>query len=49
MQQEGCIQPKDLNVFTMSDDPHEVVKIIVKFRESAVPSGLQLPGGVNTT
>ncbi|HEY5504432.1 MAG TPA: TIGR00730 family Rossman fold protein [Sedimentisphaerales bacterium] len=46
---EKCIQPKDLNVFSVSDDPTEVAKIIVKFRESAAPSGLQLPGGVKTT
>jgi hypothetical protein len=44
MQQEGCIGPKDLSVFSMSDDPQEVAKIIVRFRESAIPGGLQLPG-----
>ena len=47
MQREGCIEPKDLNVFSMSDDPQEVAKIIVRFKESAAPSGLQLPGGIN--
>jgi uncharacterized protein (TIGR00730 family) len=49
MLQEKCIEPKDLNVFSMSDDPTEAVKIIVRFRESAAPSGLQLPSGVKTT
>ena len=49
MQQEGCIGPKDLSVFSMSDDPKEVAKIIVRFRESAMPGGLQLPGGMKTT
>jgi len=47
MLQEKCIEPKDLNVFSMSDDPQEAAKIIVRFRESAVPGGLQLPGAVN--
>ena len=48
MLKEECILPKDLNVFSISDDPQEVAKIIVRFRESAVPGGLQLPGGVKT-
>lgn len=47
MLQEGCIERKDLNVFSMSDDPQEAAKIIVRFRESAIPGGLQLPGGMN--
>lgn len=46
MQKEGCIAPKDLNGFSMSDDPQEVAKIIVRFKESAAPSGLQLPEGI---
>ena len=49
MLQEGCIEQKDLSVFSMSDDPQEVAKIIVRFRESAAPGGLQLPGGMKTT
>lgn len=48
MLKEGCILPQDLNVFTVVDDPHEAAKIIVRFRESAAPSGLQLPGGMRT-
>lgn len=44
---EKCIHPKDLDVFSVSDDPQEVAKIIVKFKESAAPGGLQLPGGMN--
>jgi len=47
MLQEECIMPKDLNVFSLVDDPQEVAKIIVRFKESAAPSGLQLPGGMN--
>ena len=49
MLQEKCIEQKDLSVFSMSDDPKEVAKIIVRFRESAMPGGLQLPGGMKTT
>jgi len=47
MLQEGCIERKDLSVFSMSDDPQEVARIIIRFRESAAPGGLQLPGGMN--
>jgi uncharacterized protein (TIGR00730 family) len=49
MLKEGCILPQDLNVFTVVDEPQEAAKIIVRFRESAIPSGLQLPGGMRTT
>jgi uncharacterized protein (TIGR00730 family) len=48
MLKEGCILPQDLNVFTVVDEPQEAAKIIVRFRESAAPSGLQLPGGMRT-
>jgi hypothetical protein len=48
MLKEECILAKDLSVFSISDDPQEVAKIIVRFRESAAPSGLQLPDGVKT-
>lgn len=47
MLQEGCIERNDLNVFSMSDDPQEAAKIIVRFRESAVPGGLQLPSNMD--
>ena len=47
MLQEKCIEPRDLNVFSMSDDPQEAAKIIVRFRESDIPGGLQLPGGIS--
>jgi uncharacterized protein (TIGR00730 family) len=48
---EQCIMRQDLNVFSVVDEPEEVARIIVRFRESAVPSGLQLPGpgGMRTT
>jgi uncharacterized protein (TIGR00730 family) len=38
------IKPQDLHVFSVVDDPEKAVEIIVRFRESAVPIGLQLPG-----
>ena len=43
MLKEQCIQPQDLKVFTIVDEPAEAAKIIVRFRESSAPSGLQLP------
>jgi uncharacterized protein (TIGR00730 family) len=42
------IKPKDLKVFSLVDDPEEATRIIVRFRESAIPVGLQLPGGSRT-
>jgi len=51
MLKEECILPQDLKVFSLVDEPQEAAKIIVRFRESAMPSGLQLPGpgGMRTT
>ena len=40
------ISPEDLDVFTMLDDPHAAVEIIVNFREGPQPSGIELPGGM---
>jgi len=40
------IDADDLKVFTMVDDPHEAVRIIVDFREGPQPSGMELPGGM---
>ena len=40
------ISPEDLDVFTMVDDPHRAVEIIVNFREGPEPSGIELPGGM---
>jgi uncharacterized protein (TIGR00730 family) len=42
------IKPQDLNVFSLVDEPEEATRLIVKFRDSAVPVGLQLPGGAKT-
>jgi len=43
------IDEDDLKVFTMVDDPHEAVRIIVDFREGPQPSGMELPGGMKKT
>jgi hypothetical protein len=43
MLKEKCILPQDLKVFSVVDEPAEAAKIIVRFRESSAPSGLQLP------
>jgi len=44
--EHGFISPQDLDVFSMVDEPRQVAEIIIKFRESAAPGGLQLPGGM---
>jgi uncharacterized protein (TIGR00730 family) len=46
MLDEGCIQPQDLDVFSVVDEPEKAAKIIVDFRASAALAGLQLPGGM---
>jgi uncharacterized protein (TIGR00730 family) len=43
------ISPEDMDVFTVSDDPKEAVKILVDFRDSNSRSGLDLPPGMKTT
>ena len=40
------ITPKDMNVFTLVDEPEAAVKIIVDFRESQGRGGLDLPSGM---
>ncbi len=43
------ISPEDMDVFSVSDDPKEAVKILVDFRDSNSRSGLDLPPGMKTT
>ena len=43
------ISPEDMDVFSVSDDPKEAVKILVDFRDSSNRSGLDLPPGMKTT
>ncbi len=40
------INPEDLHVFTMADEPAEAVKIIVDFRQQHGPGGIALPPGM---
>jgi len=49
LSEHDYIDEDDLKVFTMVDDPHEAVRIIVDFREGPQPSGMELPGGMKKT
>jgi len=44
--EHGYISPEDLNVFTVTDDPAEAVKIITDFRDQRGQSGLTMPPGM---
>lgn len=46
LQKHGYIDPEDMDVFTMVDDPQEAAKIIVDFREAQRPVGIELPMGM---
>jgi len=49
LKQHNYIAPEDLNVFTVVDDPHAAVKILVDFKESEGRVGIQLPAGMRKT
>ena len=42
----GYISPEDLDVFTITDDPENAVRIIAQFREQQGQSGLTMPSGM---
>ncbi|MHC4166703.1 MAG: LOG family protein [Planctomycetota bacterium] len=42
----GYISPEDPDYFTVVDDPSQAVEIIVNYRESEKPVGIELPGGM---
>jgi uncharacterized protein (TIGR00730 family) len=44
--QYGYIAPEDLEVFTVTDDPENAVRIIAEFREHQGQSGLTMPSGM---
>jgi hypothetical protein len=44
--QHNYISAKDLQVFTIIDDPKTATEIIVNFRESQSRKGVQLPSGI---
>jgi uncharacterized protein (TIGR00730 family) len=46
LKEHKYISPDDMDVFKIIDDPKEAAQILVDFRESNKPSGLQEPGGL---
>lgn len=42
----GYIDPEDMDVFTVVDDPQAAAKIIVDFRDAQKPAGIELPLGM---
>jgi len=49
LKEHEYISPGDLDVFTMVDDPHAAVEIIVNFRKAQGRIGIELPGGMKKT
>ncbi|MHC4595861.1 MAG: LOG family protein [Planctomycetota bacterium] len=49
LKQHNYIAPEDLDVFTVVDDPHAAVKILVKFKEAQGRIGIELPAGMRKT
>ena len=49
LKQHNYIAPEDLDVFTVVDDPHAAVKILVKFKEAQGRAGIELPAGMRKT
>ena len=46
LKEHGYIDPEDMGVFTIVDDPHDAAKIIVDFKEAQKPAGMELPMGM---
>ena len=49
LDKHGYIDPPDMDVFALCDDPDEAVKIIVDFHKSHGRSGLKQPPGIKKT
>ena len=49
LKQHNYIAREDLDVFTVVDDPHAAVKILVDFKEAQGRVGIQLPAGMRKT
>ena len=49
LKQHNYIAPEDLDVFTVVDDPHAAVKILVDFKEAQGRVGIKLPAGMRKT
>ncbi|MEN6384288.1 MAG: TIGR00730 family Rossman fold protein [Phycisphaerales bacterium] len=46
MNKHHYINQKDMDVFTVCDDPQQAADIIINFRESGLKSGIQEPAGL---
>ncbi|MHC4106339.1 MAG: LOG family protein [Planctomycetota bacterium] len=46
LQEHGYIDPDDMDVFTVVDDPQAAAKIIVDFKDAQRPAGIELPMGM---
>ncbi len=49
LKKHNYVSPEDLDVFTVVDDPHAAVEIIVNFKKAQGPVGIELPGGMKKT
>jgi hypothetical protein len=49
LKKHNYVSPEDLDVFTLVDDPHAAVEIIVNFKRAQGPVGIELPGGMKKT
>ncbi len=49
LKKHNYVSPEDLDVFTLVDDPHAAVEIIVNFKKAQGPVGIELPGGMKKT
>ncbi|MCX5632753.1 MAG: LOG family protein, partial [Phycisphaerae bacterium] len=43
------IEPQDMNVFTVCDDPQKAAQVIIDFQKSGKKIGLQEPSGLKKT
>jgi uncharacterized protein (TIGR00730 family) len=46
LKENGYIDPEDMDVFRVVDDPQAAIKIIVDYRETQRPAGISLPMGM---
>jgi uncharacterized protein (TIGR00730 family) len=49
MQKHHYIDPEDMHLFTLTDDPEEATQIIVDFHRQNGRGGLRLPSGIRDT
>ncbi len=46
LKEHKFISPEDMDVFTVLDEPKEAVKVILDFKKSQGPSGMEMPSGI---